>query len=381
MRIGIITGEFPPMHGGVGAYSRILAQHLAAQGQDIYILTDERARYEDDSIHFTNTIHRWDGRAWLKARAWAREHRLDLVSLQYQTAAHAMSPWIHFLPDILRPLPVVTTFHDLRYPYLFPKAGALRTWIVRRLARFSAGVIATNHEDMAALAFHDCLALIPIGSNITTALPESFAAAEWRARAGAVEGDFLIAHFGLINRSKGLDVLLRALALLRRDGVSARLLIVGGTAGDNDPTNLDYAKEIGVLIDSLELRPFIHQTGYLDESDVSTYLRAADVVALPYRDGASYRRGSLMAALRYACAIVTTTPSISIPSFVDGDNLLCVPPDDPNALAAGLRRLYDDPDLRRKLSQGAAALAPTFDWEQIAREHVAFFDRVRETCA
>ncbi|MCA9909634.1 MAG: glycosyltransferase, partial [Anaerolineae bacterium] len=128
MRIGIITGEFPPMQGGVGAYSRILAQQLAAQGHDIFILTDERARYEGDRIHLTNTIRRWDGRAWLKARAWAREHRLELVSLQYQTAAYAMSPWIHFLPDILRPLPVVTTFHDLRYPYLFPKAGVLRTW-------------------------------------------------------------------------------------------------------------------------------------------------------------------------------------------------------------------------------------------------------------
>ncbi|MCA9910041.1 MAG: glycosyltransferase, partial [Anaerolineae bacterium] len=204
---------------------------------------------------------------------------------------------------------------------------------------------------------------------------------EWRARAGAAEGEFLIAHFGLINRSKGLDVLLRARATLLQESIPACLLIVGGTAGDNDPTNLDYAKEIDLMIDSLELRPFIHQTGYLDENAVSAYLRTADVVALPYRDGASYRRGSLMAALRYACAIITTTPAVTIPTLVDGENLLCVPPDNPAALAAGLRRLHDDLDLRRKLSQGAAALAPTFDWEQIARAQVVFFDHVRETCA
>ncbi|MCC6613616.1 MAG: glycosyltransferase family 4 protein [Anaerolineae bacterium] len=381
MHIGLVTGEFPPMQGGIGAYSRILAEHLADLGHNVSILTGERARYESNRIHLANVIHHWDARAWMQARAWVRDQQLDLACIQYQTAAYAMSPWIHFLPDILRPLPVVTTFHDLRVPYLFPKAGPLRTWIVRRLARFSAGVIATNHEDMNALAFHDCRKLIPIGSNITTALPESFDAGEWRARARAAQGDFLIAHFGLINRSKGLDVLLRALATLRGDGVPARLLIVGGTSGDNDPTNLDYAKEIEALIESLELRPYIHQTGYLDERDVGAYLRAADAVALPFHDGASYRRGSLMAALRYACPIVTTTPAVAIPAFVDGDNLLCVAPEDASALAAALRRLHDDPELRHKLSQGAAALAPTFDWAQIAREHVDFFGHVLETCA
>jgi len=381
MRIGLVTGEFPPLQGGIGAYSRILAEHLAAQGHVVSILTDERARYEGEDIHLANTIRYWDARAWIQARTWVRQQQLDLVCIQYQTAAYAMSPWLHFLPDILRPLPVITTFHDLRYPYLFPKAGALRTWIVRRLARFSAGVIATNHEDMAALSFHDCRRLIPIGSNITTALPGTFDAAEWRARAGANDDDFLIAHFGLINRSKGLDVLLRALAILREESVPARLLIVGGTSGDNDPTNLDYAKEAERLIDSLALRPDIQQTGYLDEGDVGAYLRAADAIALPFRDGASYRRGSLMAALRYACPIVTTTPAVAIPTFVDGDNLLCVPLEDAPALAAALRRLHDDPNLRHRLSQGAAALAPTFDWAQIARAHVAFFSHVLETCA
>ena len=45
------------------------------------------------------------------------------MNIQYQTAAYGMSPFIHFLPDALRPIPVVTTFHDLRFPYLFPKAG------------------------------------------------------------------------------------------------------------------------------------------------------------------------------------------------------------------------------------------------------------------
>ncbi len=128
-----------------------------------------------------------------------------MVNIQYQTAAYGMSPFIHFLPDALRPIPVVTTFHDLRYPYLFPKAGKLRDWIVWRLARASAGVIATNHEDAAHLRDLN-MALIPIGSNIraTTQRPAD------RQQVGATADDFLIANFGLINRSKGIDTLIES---------------------------------------------------------------------------------------------------------------------------------------------------------------------------
>jgi hypothetical protein len=69
------------------------------------------------------------------------------------------------------------TFHDLRVPYLFPKAGPLRRWIVYHLARSAEGVIATNDEDFHRLlteARPRRLALIPIGSNIPCAPPPGY---------------------------------------------------------------------------------------------------------------------------------------------------------------------------------------------------------------
>lgn len=371
MRIGIITGEYPPMQGGVGAYTRILAHELARQGHSIHLFS--RAGTHDPDLPLAKAVARWNYGALRAAARWTRENRLDIVSLQYQTAAYAMSPYIHFLPDAL-PAPVVTTFHDLRYPYLFPKAGRLRDWIVMRLARRSAGVIATNHEDAARLNDVPRRALIPIGSNILEPLPPDFDPAPYRA--GAAASDLLIAYFGLINRSKGVDTLLDALHALRQDGVPARLVIVGGGAGSSDPTNAAYMAEIEAQIDRLKLRPFIHQTGYLDERGVGATLSAADVVALPFRDGASYRRGSLMAAIRYACPIVTTIPTIDIPDFRDGINLLLCPPDQPSALAAALRRLHESPGLRAALRREIAQLAQAFEWNAIARDTVEFYETV-----
>ncbi len=374
MRIGLITGEYPPMQGGIGAYTRILARSIAALGHEVQVLCRVGATEDDPTIQLVPSIPTWDIGSIPTIRRWARD--LDVVNLQYQTAAFDMSPLVHFLPDVIRSTPVVTTFHDLRFPYLFPKAGRLRDWIVSHLAQASNGVIATNHEDALKLGQLPCAALIPIGSNILKPLGADFAAREWREQAGAGDGDFLLAYFGLINRSKGLVPLLKGLAKLRLEGVPARLIMMG-SAGSSDPTNAAYVEEINGLIDRLELAPYIQRLGYIEEdSIIGSYLTAADAVVLPFADGASYRRGSLMAAIRYGCPTVTTTPRIHIPTFQDHENLLLVPPDDPHALTHALHRLYESPQLRTRLKQGATALALDFDWSEIAQDTVEFYERV-----
>jgi glycosyltransferase involved in cell wall biosynthesis len=377
MRVGIVTGEYPPMQGGVGAYSQIIARHIARAGHQVFVFADARAQEDDTAIHLTAEAHRWHVGTLRRVRAWARENRLDVMNYQFETAAYGMSPWVHFLPDVMTDCPVVTTFHDLLVPYLFPKAGPLRRWIVNRLARASDGVITTNHEDMQALESMrlPCAALIPIGSNITVS-PESEP-----LRANTGDDDYLIAHFGFINHSKGIETLLRAVSLLRADSLPqaktfpAKLVMIGGRTGSSDPTNAAYADEIDRLIDKLNLRDHIHWTGYVDDSAVSGYLTGADVVVLPFRDGASYRRGSLMAALQHGCPIITTRPNVDIPTFKHGKNMLLFPPGNIEALIALLKQHHAGE--WSGIRAGAHQLAPHFDWNHITQELLRVFEQVQ----
>ena len=128
MRIGLVTGEYPPMVGGVGAYSQILANELVQQGHYVSVFSSRAAQSIDPNISLYNTVEKWGLTSLRALQVWANVEQLDIVNLQFQTAAFGMSPWIHFLPDYIRHIPVVTTFHDLRHPYLFPKAGKLRDW-------------------------------------------------------------------------------------------------------------------------------------------------------------------------------------------------------------------------------------------------------------
>ena len=374
MRIGIITGEYPPMQGGVGAYTQILARYIAHAGHDVFIFSNEQAEEEEKSIHLTNTAANWNFGTVRAIKHWVRENNLDLVNIQFQTAAYDMSAWLHFLPQLL-PVPVITTFHDLRFPYLFPKAGKIRDWIVMHLARQSAGVIVTNHEDYARVNHLPCVQLIPIGSNIATQLPENYNMYTWREQHNINPETTLLAYFGFINESKGVDTLLHALSQLK-DDLDIKLIMIGGRTGASDPTNAAYSSKIDSLIEQLNLTDHVLWTGFLPDEQVSAWLKTASLVVLPFRDGASFRRGSLMAAIEHECAIITTRPQAEIPAFQHGNNMFLVPPDNPEQLTDAIRTVSKSTDFGAKLRVGASRLRLEFQWEPITNDTIALFEQV-----
>ncbi len=376
MRIGLVTGEYPPMQGGVGAFAQILARQFVAQGHDVFVFSSREAQNRDHGILLTNQVDQWNLAAVRLLSRWTADLDIDVLNVQFQTAAYNMSAWVHFLPGYIRKTPVVTTFHDLRHPYLFPKAGMLRDWVVMRLARTSQGVIVTNHEDYQRVRGMVNVRMIPIGSNIAVTLPAGFERSIWREKVGAGAGCFLLAHFGFINRSKGIETLLHALALLRDNGQSVRLVMIGGRTGSSDPSNAEYAEEIDGLITELALEELTYWTGYLDDAEVGAHFAASDLVVLPFLDGASYRRGSLMAAIAHSTAILTTAPLAEIQLFRHGENLFFVQPGDSAALARAIAQLAAEPQRLRVLRQGAGLLQSEFDWARIASETLAFYEQI-----
>lgn len=381
MKIGIVTGEFPPLQGGVGDFSRELARGLAELGHRVHVITDSRCppRARDGEAYSLHPIARnWNWATVWRVRSLAGELGLDLIDVQYQAAAYGMTPPIHFLPR-LAGVPAAVTFHDLRVPYLFPKAGKLRERAVRLLAHDAAGVIVTDPSDEATLR-HDPrvrrLTQIPIGSNIPNRPPEGYDRERWRESLGVSAGEALVGYFGFLNHSKGGEVLVRALAEWVRCGLNARLLLVGGRVGSSDPANREYGERVEALIASLGLRERILQTGFVEAEQVSAHLLACDAVALPYLDGASRRRGTLMAALAHGCAIVTTRPEAPFPELRHAQNAYLVSPGSADELAAAVVELMKDSHARAELASGARALSQRFSWAEIARRTARFFQDV-----
>ncbi len=390
MRIGLVTGEYPPAQGGVGDFSAQLVSALTAQGNQVHVITtqpegsvpvdtsSESGNQQARGVTVHRTLSSWGWRCWRRIAALAGDLELDVLNVQYQAAAYDMQPGINMIPQPGNRPPAVVTFHDLKVPYLFPKAGPLRWWMVRRLARQADAVIVTNEEDRLQLSNEMDLRklhVVPIGSNIVPTPLHLCGPAAERGRWGVEPEDLLLGFFGFLNESKGFEDLIRALALLVEQGLSVHLLKIGGRLGTADPTNRAYAESIDRLIGALGLTEQVHWTGYSSRKEISDALLATDVCVLPFRDGVSFRRGSLLACLAHGRAVVTTHPRVQLQRVEDGKTMLLVDPGDPSGLAEAVHRLSRNPELRARLEGGARTLAEEFSWEQIADRTLVVLSR------
>lgn len=169
--------------------------------------------------------------------------------------------------------------------------------------------------------------------------------------------DGLVVAVARLVPKKGLPTLLRAIALLRERGVTARLEIVGGGPREDELRAL--ATELG-LGDALRL------AGPQGRAGVDDALGRAQVFALPCRREADGDEDNLPVAILEAMQLgipVVTTPVAGIPeAIIDGRSGLVVAQDDAAALADAIERLLGDAALREQLTAGAReVIAERFD--------------------
>jgi glycosyltransferase involved in cell wall biosynthesis len=168
-----------------------------------------------------------------------------------------------------------------------------------------------------------------------------------------------ILFLGWVERAKGIEELVEAMALLCRDpgGANVHLFVAGNGSGR---TAIERrAAELGI-------GDAITFTGWVTGDEKTRLLRECEILALP-----SHAEGlpnAMIEAMAAGMAVVAT-PVGSIPDVIrDGVNGFLVPPGDVDGLAAALRKLVDAPGTRRQFGERAHEVARTrFGVETAAR--------------
>ena len=174
-------------------------------------------------------------------------------------------------------------------------------------------------------------------------------------------------RIGVVSRliqQKGVDVLLRAFALLKADHQQADLLVVG-----DGPARASLED----LAQSLELSDRVKFLGY--RRDVSTIMRELDVVAFPtHGEGFGL---VVLEAWAWAKPVVASAVT-SLPEIIEDERSgLLVPVGNEHALAAALSRLIQDAGLRRALGEnGRQRLEHDFTIETMTRKTVDVYQGV-----
>jgi glycosyltransferase involved in cell wall biosynthesis len=357
-----VSGEYPPDVGGVGDYTDRLRLALGAceEGWQSRVLSRRQVRH-------------WDARAlaWVLGAA----PRDGVVHIQFQAAAFDLLGDVCVMPSLLRRMRpgvrVVTTFHDVRVPYLFPRAGGLRRAAVRLMAASSHAVIAADERDLASLGGpSDRHHQVPIGANVQCDPGLGYDRTAFRTGLGLAADTLAVVYFGLLNQSKGLDLLLDAFDLILKELPTTRLLLLGGEAGASDPTDRLTAARVRRRLDRLAER--VVRTGWLPPQALSAHLLAGDVALLPYADGASPRRGSLLACAEHGLPIVSTQPA----SRAVADAVQAVPAN-AVSLATAVLEVAHNPALSGHLRAASQALAARTSWSRIAAAHIQIYQELR----
>jgi glycosyltransferase involved in cell wall biosynthesis len=160
-----------------------------------------------------------------------------------------------------------------------------------------------------------------------------------------------ILFFGNVRAYKGLEDLLAALPIVRRD-VDAKL-IIAGTFMEPLSRFQRIAREAGVE-DAVHYRP-----GYVPDEEVPSLFAACDVVVLPHR---SASQSGIVGRAAVAGTPVVATRVGSLPEMLGGNGVL-VEPSDPGSLAAGIVRALTVPPPPPRLDDSAWA-----QWRDVVLE-------------
>lgn len=164
----------------------------------------------------------------------------------------------------------------------------------------------------------------------------------------------VLLFFGYVRRYKGLHVLLRAMARLL-PLLDVHLLVVGEFYEDERP----YREEISTL--GLEDHVRLY-SGYIPNAEVARFFSAADAVVLPYTSAT--QSGIAQIAYNFNLPVIATDVGGLAEVVLDGRTGFVVPPNDPEALAAAIGRLYTE-GRQAALATNVEAEKRNYSWENM----------------
>jgi len=356
MKIGIVTPYAYPMPGGVNDHVGSLYRVLRARGHDVRIITSSHGLQkasEGDIIRvgkgFSVPFNGSMGTITLsptylaQMRAILERERFDVL--------HYHEPFVPFLSLVTLTLSTsvnVGTFHafgGLSISYEFGK----------RMLGHYAGKL------------HGRIAVSPAARHfISRYFPGEYKIVPNGVEPGRYQRAVPIARYrdgvpnilfvGRMEPRKGLIHLLRAFRKLQRDGVRARLLLIGTGPGEREARRYVLTRQL----DDVEF------LGRVSEAQKAQLFKTADIYVSPATGRESF--GIVLLEAMSAGAPIICSDIHGYRGVVrrERDGIL-VEPGNADALAASIRRLIDDPQLRAQLSRAGEERAQLFTWERVGQ--------------
>jgi D-inositol-3-phosphate glycosyltransferase len=198
--------------------------------------------------------------------------------------------------------------------------------------------------------------------------------AEARRKIGYGPGRLLL-FVGRLERLKGVDVAIRALALLHdRDHEDLRLIVLGEDVRDGDESEKERLKAVA---SAAGVRDRVDFLGSVAHHELPYFYAAADVCVMP-----SYSESFGLVALEaQACGRPVVASGVSGLRSVVRDEVsgYLIDGHDPAIYAERIGRLISDPELAQQMGRRGRLLAQRFSWTRTADRLGSLFEGAIES--
>jgi D-inositol-3-phosphate glycosyltransferase len=211
--------------------------------------------------------------------------------------------------------------------------------------------------------------IVPPGVDLAHFFP--IPAAEARAALGLQPEEHMLLFVGRIEPLKGVETILRALALLHTEHPAVlgnlKLYIVGGDLNDPVPE----IERLQALCRELRLEDHIVFSGAQGHDALPLYYNATEALVMP----SDYESFGMVALEAMACGTPVIASEVGGLAFLirDYETGLHVPVRDPQMLANSIRTLITDPEQQQQMGARASAVAQHYAWDTIVDRLLALF--------
>lgn len=342
MNILHVYKDYYPVLGGMENHIRALAEAQAQRGHTVTVLVTARGRRSEEETRNGVHVRKAARLATLASTPLSLELPRRLRALRPDlTHLHAPYP-VGELAQLSagNGRPYILTYHAEATHPLQRLLMLAYAPLFQRVLRGAARVLATSPNYVRTSpylsALGDRVTIVPLGSD-----PQRF-----RPRPRAGNEPFTLLYVGVLRHYKGVDDLIRALALLPEQ----TRLIIGG----DGPLHAEWQ----VLCARLKLGARVTFLGRVPDEDLPRLYQTADVFVLPAINRAEAFGTVLVEAMLSGLPCVTTEVGSGTSYVVeDGVTGFVVPPRAPAALAGALMRLRSDPTLRAQFGAAGRARA------------------------
>jgi glycosyltransferase involved in cell wall biosynthesis len=370
-----LIGSYVPRRCGIATFTHHLASAMAERIYDQPLESTERVRIvavndQDDHYQYGPEVafeigqHRkYDYR---NAADFLNDSRFETISLQHEFGLFGGEAGVYLLELLERvKKPVVSTLHTV-----LAEPNDSQREVLKRICDRSATLVVMAERARAIL--NDCYGVpqerirfihhgvpdLPFGN--TEVLKERFGTA----------GKPTILSFGLLSPSKGIEIMVDALAQVAPDHPDVVFTVLGAThphVKRDSGESYRLSLERRVLERGVQKNVIFHNR-YVSEEDLCEYLAAADIYVTPYHNREQIVSGTLAYALAAGTAVVSSPYRYAQEMLADGRGRL-VEFGDVDGFADALRALLEDPDERERMQAAAYEFGRAMIWPRVALQH------------